>query len=171
MAQQGYQLATRERVKKAADFELPTGRRGKRAFRIIGPVEKMVQDAKIDVAQHEGFKQFERDLALTNRSGFSRFNGSTGHGNVEDAAIAREDAYRRLADIAARHLDPKAYRALEAMAMNESSAVEIGRNILGIRNAPQARAAAEQLIDHGTWALGVYYGCITVRKPRPKEPG
>jgi hypothetical protein len=134
----------------------------------------MVNERTISREQADGFKHFERDILLTNPSVsmLARFNGSSGHaGNVEDAVIARADAYKRLADLACRHIEPSTYRALEAMAMNETPLAAIGRDVLGIRNAPQARAAAERTIIQGTWTLGVYYGCITAREPRPQEPG
>lgn len=133
----------------------------------------MTNDRLISREQADGFRRFERDILLTNPSVsmLARFNGSSGHSNVEDAVAARADACKRLADLACRHLKPSTYRALEAIVMNETPLAAIGREVLGIRNAPQARAAALQLIDHGTWTLGVYYGCITAREPRPQEPG
>ncbi len=162
MSSSGVCAPTMERVRKAAGFDVPSldSKRKRHTFRLIGPVETMFRAGRIRQEQFHGFKHFETDLYLTNPTASMARHGSGGGGDVEDLLCRRSDAFASLARLA-RYLEPRVYRSLELTALNETPLVEIGRQVLMLKNAPQARIAAEWTIQQGTWTLGVFYGCIT----------
>jgi hypothetical protein len=147
----GMVAPTLERVRKSGDFDLPKKRK---TFRLISPVETLWRSQRLEDGQLAAFKQFERDVFLTSQSIIARYSGAVGGGagNSEEAQIARLDAQRNIAQLRCM-IEPRCYRALVAAAENETPLQDIGRDILNIRNAPQARAAAEQAINQGTWVL------------------
>jgi hypothetical protein len=163
-------------VKKAAGIDLPVvDRRRKRiAFRLVGPVEQMWRDGRITDGQLAGFRKFERDMALTNplKVLVSRVGSTPGDGDneVEDVLSARAGAFKRLDDVKLWLL-PHTRKALEAMVLNDVTLEKIGREVLMVRNKPQAITAAQSNIQQGTWILGVFYGCITVSDAASIRPG
>lgn len=168
---------TAERVRKSTEIDLPVvdTKRSRRAFRLIGPVEKMWRDGRIRDEQLAAFRKFERDIAITSpsRTLLARV-GSLPGGNAENSAEevldVRAVAHKRMDELK-YYLEPRALEALRVMVTNDIKLEGIGRSVLMFGNKAQAITAAETVIQQGTWTLAVFYGCITASEHASTHPG
>lgn len=172
---------TRERLGKAADFEAPItdDKRRRTAWRLISIAESMHRACKLSDEQLAAFRQFERDLALseignrvTSRYGAQAGSGGTPLMQLSVMALAalspaerRSDAIDRLSDACNAIGEPQSVELLMYAAFGDVTAEGLGRDVLLISNKAQAIAAAHRTLQTGTYALAQHYGYVPPLKP------
>lgn len=172
---------TRERVRKASDFEAPvTDQKRRRVhWRMLSTAETMHNAGKLSDEQLNAFKRFERDLSesQSGRRVIARYGAEAGTGGTpllqlsEYALTAlspeerRSDAYDYIKRALAAVGEPRSVELLIVAATEDMTLESLGRSVLCIGNKAQATAAAQRTLQTATYALAQHYGYIAPLKP------
>lgn len=128
------------------------------------PLESLHGKKVLDSRQYDAGKKFyshwyraglnERFAALNLASGvFGAGSFAGGMPATEDQAFHRE-AYRK----AVQHLGMKTSSLVQLIVCHDKALVEVGRDLLGWANDPQARAAATERLKDALDRLADFYG-------------